>query len=223
MVSHGLRNPRKTFMKLRQKISGRVWQGFYSRFHGYGTRRDLYAPLVAPKAAIPLSVRPLVHADLDLLFPDDARLSPSERQQIEWRRHFSRKVPRGGFVAVDGRTGRPCFVQWLLSSADNMFLAPYKCFPVLQEDEALVEQSYTVPSHRGLGVMSAATAMISDRAAEFGARHVLAFVGEEGAASLKALRNAGFEPHLRHRRLQIGYGALVFNWFEVLEDHDDVP
>ena len=103
---------------------------------------------------------------------------------------------------------------------DNELLARFKCFPRLASDEALLEQAYTIPSHRGLGIMSAAMTVIAEKASDFGASQVLTFVDGEGAASLKACQRAGFAPHLLHRRIQIGYGAIVHNSFKVMADND---
>lgn len=199
--------------RLRQKVAGRMQQGFYSEFMGYGLRRDLGRPLEKPQAKIPLYVRPLKVEDLDILLPLMSDLEDSEKKQIIWRRHFYKKIPNGCFVAIDARNDKPCYMQWLLGSNDNPSLARFKSFPRLERKEALLEQAYTIPSHRGLGIMSAAMAEIAERAEDFGAEHVFTFVEGKGKASLKACRHAGFEPYLLHRRIQIGYGTIVRNSF----------
>jgi RimJ/RimL family protein N-acetyltransferase len=200
--------------RLRRRIAGRMEQGFYSEFRGYGLRRDLSRPFEIPRAKIPFYIRPLKAEDLDTLLPLTGGLEASERQQIAWRRHFHKKMPKGCIVAVDARSDRPCFMEWLLSSRDNPGLARFKHFPALKRNEALLEQAYTIPSHRGMGIMSAAMAEIAALATGLGAEHVLTFVSEEGKASLKACQRAGFEPYLLHRRIQIAYGTLVHNRFE---------
>lgn len=199
--------------RLRQKVAGRMQQGFYSEFMGYGLRRDLGQPLEKPQAKIPLYIRPLKVEDLGILLPLMSDLEDSEKKQIIWRRHFYKKIPNGCFVAIDARTDKPCYMQWLLGSNDNPSLARFKSFPRLERKEALLEQAYTIPSHRGLGIMSAAMAEIAERAEDFGAEHVFTFVEGKGKASLKACRHAGFEPYLLHRRIQIGYGTIVRNSF----------
>ncbi len=200
--------------KLRRRIAGRMEQGLYSEFKGYGLRRDLGQTLEKPSAKIPFSIRPLALKDLDILLPLESDLPPSEKQQIVWRRHFHSKTPKGCLVAVDERTGTPCYMQWLIGSQDNDHLARFKCFPRLATNEALLEQAYTIPSHRGLGLMSAAMAIIAERAKNLGAQYVLTFVEENGIASLKASRRAGFTPYYLHRRIQVGYGTIVHNSFK---------
>lgn len=200
--------------RLRRRIAGRMEQGFFSEFRGYGLRRDLSQKLEKPIAKIPFSIRPLSPKDLDILLPLDGDLSPGERQQIIWRRHFHSKTPKGCLVAVDERTDTPCYMQWLIGSEDNAHLARFKCFPRLATNEALLEQAYTIPSHRGLGIMSAAMTVIAERAKSLGAQYVLTFVEENSIASLKACRRAGFTPHLMHRRIQVGYGTIIHNSFK---------
>lgn len=209
------------YIRIRQRVAGRLQQGFHSEFKGYGLRRDLTHPLERPKAKIPLSIRPLTESDIDFILPLGGGGSASENQEITWRRHFYRKAPQGCcFVAVDLRNGTPCYLQWLIGSEHNETLSRFKCFPRLEKDEALLEQAYTMPSHRGLGIMSAAMTLIAERASDLGARYVLTFVGENGIASLKACRRAGFDIHLLHKRTQIGYGTIVYNSFKKLAAED---
>jgi GNAT superfamily N-acetyltransferase len=206
---------------LKKRIAGRLQQGFYSKFSGYGLRRDLFQPIERPQAKIPLSIRPFAEEDLDIILPSGGSDSPEENQEITWRRHFYRKAPKGcAYVAVDMRTGAPCYIQWLIDPSHNPALARFKCFPRLEPDEALLEQAYTIPTHRGLGIMSAAMSMIAEQASNMGARYVLTFVSADGIASLKACHRAGFYPHLMHTRIQIGYGTMIFNNFRKLAEDD---
>ena len=206
--------------RLRQRIAGRLQQGFYSEFRGYGLRRDLARSWENPHAKIPLYIRPLNAEDLSILLPFTDDLDAAEKLQIAWRRHFHKKIPKGCIVAIDARSDTPCYMQWLLSSRDNPVLAQFKCFPTLKKNEALLEQAYTIPSHRGLGIMSAAMAKIAALAPGLGSEHVLTFVDKESRASMKACQRAGFEPHLLHRRIQIGYGTIVRNRFKKISSTD---
>ena len=68
--------------------------------------------------------------------------------------------------------------------------------------------------------MSAAMALIAERAADIGARHVLTFVGLDNIASLKGCQRAGFNPLLLHRATRIGFGTLRRDRFEALPEGD---
>ena len=134
-----------------------------------------------------------------LLSYDAAAVSAQERGEVAVRRNFLAKGAHNGFVAIDQRNGAPCYVQWLFGARDNAFVSQLKGFPVLAPHQALLENAYTPPAYRGFGIMSAAMALIAERAADIGARHVLTFVGLDNIASLKGCQRAGFNPLLLHR------------------------
>jgi hypothetical protein len=68
--------------------------------------------------------------------------------------------------------------------------------------------------------MSAAMALIAERAAAVGARDVLTFVGDDKIGSLKACERAGFHPHLLNRRVRLLFGTINSNEFEELPADD---
>lgn len=199
--------------RLGKKISCRLAQGPYAVMCRYGLRRDLTQPQAVPKPRIPIEIRQLAEADLEVLLSHESVDSAKERTEMTWRRDFYSRFPHGCFVAVDLRTGVPCYMQWLLGPADNAALAALRCFPALGEDEALLEQAYTHPDYRGRYIMPAAMAMIADRAVDIGARYVLTFVEESNVPSLKGCQRAGFRPHMLHRRAQYAFGSIVCNRF----------
>jgi RimJ/RimL family protein N-acetyltransferase len=204
----------------RRRAESRLKLGLSLHSLNYGLLRDLSVPIEHPAAKIPISVRPMRDGDLDLLLPDDPSLPAQERMEANWRRGFARNVGGGGFVAIDERDGSPCYMQWLLKPAQNNFIAKLKTFPLLREGEALLENAYTPPSHRGLGIMSAAMALIAEQASGFGARYVMTFVGHDNIASLKGCRRAGFSPDMLHIRHDNLFGVIRRNRFERLADGD---
>ena len=150
-----------------------------------------------------------------------ASLAPQDRIEVAWRTRFAEKFGLdGGHVAVDERSGQPCYMQWLLGPERNEAIARLKSFPRLAAGEALLENAYTPARHRGLGIMSAAMARIAERAAGIGAQHVLTFVGKDNPASLKGCRRAGFAPYLVHTRQDVLFGLLRSDSFEPMADED---
>ncbi len=205
---------------LPSRIEGRLKLGLYKTAERYGLRRDLDLPLEKPSAKIPISIRPMRPADLDVLFPAD--IDPAEREEAAPRRAFAARHMAGGFVAVDERSDTPCYMQWLLGAADNDFLKSLNCFPELLPDEALLENAYTPPAYRGMGIMSAAMAAIAERAADFGARYVITFVMTDNIASLKGCQRAGFFPDLLHSQIRAGFGTYKRDSFTKLDSNDPV-
>lgn len=203
------------------RLASRLHRGLCAKFTRFGLRRDLRLTVEKSTAKIPIRVRPLENRDLSSLFFGDIIAKDSaERLELAWRRSFIDKGARGGFVAIDTRSETPCYVQWLLSSRDNDFIAKLGGFPPLKADEALLENAYTPPAYRGLGIMSAAMAAIAERATAFGARYVLTFVGDQNIASLKGCQRAGFYPDMVHHRITLCFGMITRDRFEKLPDDD---
>jgi RimJ/RimL family protein N-acetyltransferase len=166
-------------------------------------------------------LRPLDERDLPALFGHVGTATElAERLEVAWRHAFVEKGARGGFVAVDERSDTPCYVQWLFSARDNDFIKKLGGFPPLAADEALLENAYTPPAYRGLGVMAAAMARIAERASDFAARKVITFVATDNVASLKGCQRAGFHPYLLHHRLRLGFGLVTRDTFETLAESD---
>ena len=208
--------------QLRLRIAGRLEQGLSSSSMRYGLCRDLNVPLERPAAKIPLAVRSLLESDVpSLLSLENAQGDSRDKLEIAWRRAFlEKKGATGCFVAVDLRNDSPCYMQWLMSSADNDFIQGLGGFPQLTPNEALLENAYTPANYRGLGIMSAAMALIAERAADFGARYVLTFVDEQNIPSLKGCERSGFHPHMLHHKTQKGFGVIRTDRFETLRAGD---
>jgi GNAT superfamily N-acetyltransferase len=211
---------RDRIRQFRNRLSGRLELGLYARLTRYGLSRDLTLAIKNPGAKIPIAVRPLEERDLSSLLDLNAGSSADQRE-VASRRGFVAKGPPRGYVAVDQRTDTACYVQWLFGPEDNDFIARrMKGFPRLAADQALLENAYTPPAYRGLGIMSAAMALIAEQAATIGARHVLTFVGLDNIASLKGCQRAGFNPAMLHHSLRIGLGIVRRDRFEPLADND---
>jgi RimJ/RimL family protein N-acetyltransferase len=219
VMREAIRSARLREIKL--LVDGRLRLGLRSRFTRYGLRRDLAVPITTPSAKIPISVRPLEPSDLSVLLPEYSHvLDPHEQVQIAWRRDFYKKAPEGCWVAIDKRSGTPCYMQWLFGSSENPLIRTLGGFPDLEPDEALLENAFTPVAYRGLGIMSAAMALIAERAASIGARNVLTFVGDDNIGSLKGCQRAGFHPHLLNKRVRLLYGMINSDKFERLAADD---
>ena len=206
---------------VRARISGRLELGLSAKLTRYGLCRDLSVPLICPVAKIPITVRPLEDADMIPLFAAaDASRELKERREAALRRVFRSRGAHRGFVAVDERTGTPCYAQWLFGVEDNSFVSRLRGFPILKPRQALLENAYTPINYRGLGIMSAAMALIAERAADIGASEVLTFVGTENVASLKGCQRAGFNPVMLHHNTHIAFSLVRRDSFEDLPEHD---
>lgn len=209
---------------LREKVQDHLRAGLYAHHEGYGLRRDLNQPFAAPSARIPIAIREISGSDIPQLFePHIADGGLDEQRELAWRHEVLRSGFPTCFVAVDQRTDTPCYLQWLISAAQNSRLPEIGVFPPLQPNEALLENAYTPTSYRGLGIMSAAMAMIAERAAHFGARYVITFVARDNAASLKGCERAGFSPYLVRRQAHYGFKLVRKCTFTALPEASALP
>lgn len=204
-----------------KRVEGRLKLGLAKRTVRYGLRRDLTVPIERPSAKIPISVREMRQEDLAILLPSDtSAFSEQDRLEVVWRKRFAEDVGSNGYVAIDERDGSPCYMQWLLAPSQNEIIGRLGGFPLLEKGEALLENAYTPPTHRGLGIMSAAMALIAERGGDVDARYVITLVGEDNIASLKGCRRAGFAPYMLHIRHDYLFGIIRRHRFEPLPAED---
>ncbi len=184
----------------------------YSDSTSLGLRRDLSVPFAGPTAKIPFTVRPLAPGDdLSALEPGP-ELGAEERFGRLTQLRLLRSGLRICYVAI-GPDGKPCYMQWVVPPSENARLRAIfgNLYPTLRPDEALLEGAYTPEAYRGKGIMGAAMAQVSERAAEFGARWVITFVDEQNGASVKGCLRAGFAPFLRRReRFRLFFRHVTF-------------
>lgn len=211
------------FIEIGKRCAGLV----YNKRVAYGLRRDLQIPLVAPKAKIPLSIRELREGDLPALFPDDrSSLSRKEKVELRTRRAHYEAAMQTCYVAIDDNNSTPCYFQWLMGPEENNKIQsffPDKWFPVLKDDEALLENAYTPPAYRGKGVMSAAMALIAERAALLGRRYVVTFVASDNIPSLRGCKNAGFSPYMLRTERSMLCNTIKVRHFGPLVNNEIVP
>jgi hypothetical protein len=198
-----LRKIRDAVRMLARGHWGRLIRAARLRLHSdytcLGLRRDARIPFPAPRAKIPITVRPLEPGDdLSILRIDESGLSGA----VAYTRLGVSRLLQSGistcFVAI-GPDGKPCHLQWLITATENAKLRAEfgDLFPALEADQAMIEGAYTPEAFQRLGVMAEATARVAARAPDFGARWVIGFTVERNHASLKAGMRAGFRPYLR--------------------------
>jgi hypothetical protein len=176
-------------------LVGRFWD---TETRYIGLRRDLWVPFAAPAAKVGIAVRPLEARDIEPLMNARSAELPEDEQILRYwqRRIVKAEIPTCWVAVTDD--GTPCYMQWLIGHADlGRAKAFYgQQFPDLRPDEALLEGAFTPIEFRGKGIMPCAMAMISDKAAELGARWVITFVADDNRPALKGCQRAGFAPHI---------------------------
>jgi GNAT superfamily N-acetyltransferase len=207
-VRRSLRHLREAIGLIRDRNGrSRLWHALrvraYSRHVAFGLRRDLRVPVAVPAAKIPLVVRPLrPQDDLAFLSPE-----PGLPLQSAWGRLAQRRLLAANlatcWIAADPN-GTVCYMQWLVAAHDNARVQAHWAgglFPLLQQNEALLEGAYTAETHRGQGVMAHSMAKIAAAAQELGAQSVITFVEQSNVPSLKGCEKAGFAPYVKRTEI----------------------
>lgn len=183
-------------------LYGLMVRQVYREWNAYGLRKDLTQSQELPQARLPIVVRELQESDITALFKGPGeRIGRRARLEIAHRMNFLVERVPTPYVAVDTINNKPCFLQWLITSDSNDAVQRYfrGRFPVLKNDEALLEYAYTPAAYRGNGIMPAAMALIAGKARERQCRYVMTFVLRENAAALKGCAKAGFAPYTLRR------------------------
>ena len=105
-------------------------------------------------------------------------------------------------------------MQLVIDSGYNRHIPAYlgRNYPDLKRGEALLEGAFTIPGYRGRGLMPAAIARIANLHRRQGIRRLVTFVYTDNAASLKAIRKAGFVPRtLRTTRWRLFRKQVTFS------------
>jgi hypothetical protein len=178
-------------------IRAGLWRQIHQEWTSYGLKRDLNVSHITPVARIPLSIRQIEDRDISsLLQRDPLFITRKERLEVANRlAHLAERIPTC-YVAVDCHQDRACFMQWLMTHEHNEAIRRFfrGRFPALSADEALLENAYTPPQYRGLGIMAHAMSAIAERALDLDRRYVITFVLHDNPASLKGCAKAGFHP-----------------------------
>ena len=180
----------------------RVRRGFHSDTESYGLRRDLSKTHVPPEPRIPITIRPLIEDDIEAILKPPFEASgedppPDAMMERELRRQAFEAGMETCFVAVT-EDGRPCYMQWLMTSAQNSLIRDFfgGLFPELRSDEVLLENAFMLETCRGQRIMPWAMYHIAQQGAALGARSAITFVGSDNVPSLIGCRRAGFAPYM---------------------------
>lgn len=167
----------------------------------YGLRRDLTIPFNNSEANISLSVRQLNERDITkLLNIDESGITSKEFKERAIRLSMLKANIQTCYVAVTSENN-PCNMLWLIESSENEKVQEYfkGGFPVLSQDEILIEGVFTHEAYRNQGIMNYSVTQIAKRGVSLGARWAISFVRHSNIPSLKGFKRANFTPYIIRR------------------------
>lgn len=168
-----------------------VWQAFVRRIKSeevaYGFKRDLEVRYAKPRTLLKISTRVYKQNDGQFF---------TERKNDGLINEF-----HTCYVGVT-KEGIPCCHLWLIDASQNEKLKKVwgNTFPTLGKHELLVENVYTVPKYRGLGIFPGFLDDIVEKGRALGAKSIISF-GEASNINLsRSFVYAGFQPYIVRRK-----------------------
>lgn len=167
-----------------KSILNKIAVRFYSEQVSIGFKIDLSEDLKRPRTLIPITVRPWKEEDTEYFSMDDSNNGLINQLKTCY--------------TITNKEGIPCFRCWAIDASQNEKLRNIwgDTFPVLNEDEVLLESGYTIPKFRGMGIHPAAMILVPEKCKEFGAKFSISFVYVEAINSLRTFRYTGYTPYL---------------------------
>jgi hypothetical protein len=165
-------------------------------------RKDLRTEAAPRRSSA--QIRPASASDVLALVagqPDDDA-DADELWERRLRRHVMSTIGADRCRVADGAKGQPAFMQYLFTAQDNDDLQSHfsGLFPLLAQDEAMVEFLYVTPDERTPGFVVSCLVQVAEEARQRGAMSVISFIdpGNKGALFVNHL--AGFQAHAVRRQ-----------------------
>ena len=95
----------------------------------------------------------------------------------------------------------PCARVWLIDASENKKLKSIwgKRFPQLKKDEVLLENVFTVPKYRGMGIIPAFLYDVAETSKDLGAKYAITFGEVKNKNTSRSYNYAGFSPYIVRR------------------------
>ncbi len=177
------------------ELIGELRKRLNSTSHYFGLRRDLKIPFDNPDAKIPVTVRELNSEDLKYLL--DAQFRKEDPRLAEYQQAIVNSGLKTAYVATNEHD-IAAYMQFLIKPDQNELIQKHfkGIFPLLKDDEGLLEGAFMNPEFRGQRIMPAAMARIAEKATELGLKSAITFVDVTNIPSLKGCHRAGFSPYV---------------------------
>ena len=160
-----------------------VLNRLYSKEIAFGFKRDLSISYKKPRTLKPIAIREFQKNDA-VFFVDN----PSNGLINKFHTCYVG-------VTLDNT---PCARVWLIDVSQNKMLNATwgKRFPELKPNEVLLENVFTVPKYRGMGVIPAFLYDVAEKSKDLGARYAITFGEVKNINTSRSYDYAGFSPYI---------------------------
>ncbi len=171
-------------------------RGIYSTTTFIGVEMNLDSEIVPFPSKVKYSLRPASVEDMEEVFRSIKTESKRSTIELIQRQFFYESGFHNCYVAETADTNELCYVEWMLTSNDNDLLR--RCFgsryPVLKENEVLLEHRYTFEKYRGNRIATSVDLQLCEMARRNGFEHEIGYNSTDNIASIKASEAAGHKP-----------------------------
>jgi hypothetical protein len=164
-----------------------VWNVFLNRLYSkeiaFGFKRDLSVPFKKPRTLKPITIREFIEED-EPYFIDN----PNNGLILNFKTCY---------IGVT-KENIPCARVWLIDSTENKKLKSIwgNRFPQLKSDEVLLENVFTIPKFRGMGIIPAFLYDVSEKSKVLGAKSAITFGEVKNINTSRSYNYAGFSPYV---------------------------
>lgn len=122
------------------------------------------------------------------------RFNPASRREIFIRLMFYECGFRHAYI-VRKKNGDPVSLQWLVYPFENPLLEKYYqgMFYPLHSHQVMIENAFTFPDYRGIGLLSMMTIRLARIARNEGYKSCLAYISADNIISLNEFMSLGFK------------------------------
>ncbi|HHL34205.1 MAG TPA: hypothetical protein ENJ30_07565 [Desulfobulbaceae bacterium] len=117
-----------------------------------------------------------------------------ERKEVVSRVLFYRSGFKNCYVAKTIEN-EIAYIQWLIYPSENSIIKKHfqKRFYLLEEFQVMIENAFTFPKFRGLGIMPVVTKELMKRARERGYKSAISYIRKDNIISLNEFMRLNFK------------------------------
>ena len=172
----------------------------YSNSVSIGMDLDLDQNLNIEPEKIHISIREFNQSDF-AYFDNLIKTIPVDRDTylLYNRLNLMKTDLKACYIGVTDDNTR-CYIIWMINSDENDNLRKIfgNFFPLLKEDEILLEDVYVTKKFRGVSIYTNATSLVCEIAKKAGKHRAITFVDEKNASAIRASQKIGFK-YYTHR------------------------
>lgn len=164
--------------------------------HFYILYANLKSVMFIKNSRVSYCLRKIGEKEIDEVIGQIKTYSAKDRKEIMTRFLFYLSGFRNCYVARH-KNGEIMFMQWIIYPEENHIIAKLYAnrFKLLKDNQVLIENAFTFPKYRGLGLFAAVTSDLLKKAKEEGYKGAVTYIRKDALDSLNEFIKQGFKLH----------------------------